>query len=224
MRAAPKVQLWEGGPYWADRNIGAENPEDSGYYFWWGDTVGYKRVGDTWVATDGSNSNFSFTDNPPNPQIYTDGRGVDQLLSEGWIVTKDGEEVIFALAPEHDAANIHWGNGWWMPTHLDLSNLVSRCDWTLTTLNGVSGYRVTGKDSYSSASIFLPAAGRGSGTSLSFSGSHGYFWSSVLAYSEYYDYSKSLSLWYDSRFSYFYNESSYRYCGHSVRPVQDFTE
>ena len=33
-----KVQLWEGGPYWATTNIGAENPEDYGYYFWWGDT------------------------------------------------------------------------------------------------------------------------------------------------------------------------------------------
>lgn len=29
-----KVQLWEGGPYWADRNIGAEAPWDSGDYFW----------------------------------------------------------------------------------------------------------------------------------------------------------------------------------------------
>ena len=38
-----KVQLWEGGPYWAETNIDAENPEDYGYYFWWGDTVGYKR-------------------------------------------------------------------------------------------------------------------------------------------------------------------------------------
>ena len=32
-----KVPLWEGGPYWADRNIGAERPEDYGYYFWWGE-------------------------------------------------------------------------------------------------------------------------------------------------------------------------------------------
>ena len=48
------VQLWENGPYWAETNIGAEKPEDYGYYFWWGDTVGYKRVGDAWVASDGS--------------------------------------------------------------------------------------------------------------------------------------------------------------------------
>ena len=29
------VQLWEDGPYWATTNIGAERPEDYGYYFWW---------------------------------------------------------------------------------------------------------------------------------------------------------------------------------------------
>ena len=55
-----KVQLWDGGPYWADTNIGAERPEEYGYYFWWGDTVGYKRENDVWVATDGSSLNFSF--------------------------------------------------------------------------------------------------------------------------------------------------------------------
>ena len=31
-----KVQLWEGGPYWADRNIGADAPWECGLYFWWG--------------------------------------------------------------------------------------------------------------------------------------------------------------------------------------------
>ena len=45
------VQLWEGGPYWAECNVGASKPEDYGYYFWWGDTVGYTRSGGTW--TDG---------------------------------------------------------------------------------------------------------------------------------------------------------------------------
>ena len=59
-----KVQLWENGPYWAETNIGADEPWDSGYYFWWGDTLGYKRVNDAWVATDGSSSNFEFYNNP----------------------------------------------------------------------------------------------------------------------------------------------------------------
>ncbi len=37
------VQLWVNGPYWAECNVGAITPEEYGYYFWWGDTVGYKR-------------------------------------------------------------------------------------------------------------------------------------------------------------------------------------
>ena len=55
-----KVQLWEDGPFWADTNIGAEEPWESGYYFWWGDTIGYKWENNAWVASDGSSSNFSF--------------------------------------------------------------------------------------------------------------------------------------------------------------------
>ncbi len=42
-----KVQLWKDGPYWADRNIGAKKPEDSGLYFWWGDTIGHGPSGTT---------------------------------------------------------------------------------------------------------------------------------------------------------------------------------
>ena len=55
------VQLWENGPYWAECNVGATKPEEYGYYFWWGDTVGYKRENDKWVASDGSSANFSFS-------------------------------------------------------------------------------------------------------------------------------------------------------------------
>lgn len=28
------VQLWEGGPYWAETNLGANHPWEYGYYFW----------------------------------------------------------------------------------------------------------------------------------------------------------------------------------------------
>ena len=37
------VQLWENGPYWAECNVGAARPEESGYYFWWGDTLVQSR-------------------------------------------------------------------------------------------------------------------------------------------------------------------------------------
>ena len=56
------VQLWRNGPYWERCNVGASRPEDTGFYFWWGDTVGYKRnASDTgWVSVaDGSSFSFS---------------------------------------------------------------------------------------------------------------------------------------------------------------------
>ncbi len=212
-----KVQLWEGGPYWATTNIGAENPEDYGYYFWWGDTVGYKREGNAWVATDGSSSNFSFSSG--NTPTYN--KRTSTLQSYGWI-TADS-----VLAPAHDAAHVHWGGNWRMPTEQELSDLDSKCDWTWTTVNGVKGYVVKGKGVYVSASIFLPCAGYGSGTSLNDAGSYGRYWSSV-PYSE--D-SFTYEAWrlYGAWRLYFNSGShhtSYDYCreyGRSVRPVQGFT-
>ena len=208
--APAKVQLWEGGPYWATTNIGAEKPEDYGYYFWWGDTVGYKRENNAWVASDGSSSTFSFSEsNTP-----TLGKSSATLRSEGWI-TADG-----VLAPEHDAAQVQWGGGWRMPTKQELSDLNSKCDWTWTTMNGVNGYVIRGRGDYASNSIFLPAAGYGDGTSLIDSGSRGYYWSSVPL-SGSYNYSCYLCF-----YSGHHNTSDYYYrcLGQSVRPVQGFTE
>ena len=195
-----RVQLWEGGPYWATTNVGAESPEQSGYYFWWGDTVGYKWENEKWVASNGSSSNFSFEErNAP-----TCGKDLATLQREGWI-TADG-----VLAPEHDAAHVHWGGGWRMPTQQELYDLDSKCIWERTTVNGVDGYTITGPDS---GSIFLPCAGYGNWTSLNFAGSSGDYWSSV-PFSDYY------SAW-DLCFGSGYSDRAH---GLSVRPVQGFTE
>ena len=203
-----KVQLWEGGPYWATTNIGAEKPEDYGYYFWWGDTIGYKRENDKWVASDGSNSNFSFEgDNTP-----TYGKDISTLQSEG-LITAEG-----VLAPEHDAAHTHWGGDWRMPTKQECDDLNSKCDWIWTTMNGVNGYVVRGKGDYASNSIFLPCAGLGYTTSLYYAGSYGLYWSSV----PYSDYNSSWGLDFDSSGHGTYYNS--RYHGQSVRPLQGFTK
>lgn len=201
------VQLWADGPYWAETNIGADNPEDYGYYFWWGDTIGYKRENNKWVASDGSSSDFSFT----SSNIPTYDKVKATLQSEGWI-TSNG-----VLAPSHDAACAHWGSNWRMPTDSELDALCDNCTWTWTTTNGVKGYIVSGKGVYSGASIFLPAAGYGKGASLGEAGSYGYYWSPVW-HSGYN---------FDSSFLYFYSSDHYRAIsfrlsyGHPVRPVSD---
>lgn len=85
-------------------------------------------------------------------------------------------------------------------------------------MSGVSGYIVRGRGSYASASIFLPAAGRGYMASLGSAGSGGYYWSSVLDSGSYY----AWSLGFHS------GDSSmcgiYRGSGRSIRPVQEFTK
>ena len=160
-----KIQLWEGGPYWAETNVGADEPWEYGYYFWWGDTLGHKLENGAWVASDGSASNFSFDS--------TYGKDIATLLSEGWITTDN------VLAPEHDAAQAHWGGDWRMPTDQELRDLFNNCDWVWTTMNGVSGCLVRGRGNFVDASIFLPATGYGSASLLNDAGSSGGIWAST---------------------------------------------
>ena len=227
-----KVQLWEDGPYWADTNIGAEKPEDYGFYFWWGDTVGYKHVGKAWVASDGSTPNFEFGKN----HTQTSGKSLATLLSDGWVIGGDEKisflehllEKLFALSirehsvltSPHDAAQVHWGGEWRMPTNQELKDLCKKCDWTWTNVNGVDGYTVRGRGDYASGSIFLPSAGFGHETLLGHVGSTGAYWASV-PHSDFSN-SEAWDLGFNSgRHSVSYY---YRYFGQPIRPVQGFTK
>ncbi|MBP5787870.1 MAG: hypothetical protein J6Y19_08665, partial [Kiritimatiellae bacterium] len=190
------VQLWEGGPFWAETNIGAEEPWEYGLYFWWGDTVGYKRENGAWVASDGSAENFSF-----------DSRNTPTCGNFDWI-TAEGTR-----APEHDAAQVQWGGGWRMPTLEEFSALSNNCNWTWTAMNGVNGDVVRGRGDYANNSIFLPAAGYGDRTSRYDAGSDGRVWASVPSGSDMFaarlGFGGSVGL-----------GRSYRYYGFPVRPVR----
>jgi len=213
------VQLWEGGPYWADRNIGAENPWDSGYYFWWGDTVGYKRVNDKWVASDGSVSNFLFDES----NVSTYGKIKLDLQREGWINNSG------ILISQKDAAQVCWGGEWRIPTYDELKELYSKCVWVWTELNGACGYIIHGQGNYASASIFLPVAGCGCRNSLNFVNSDGLYWSSkvyepitwenMLHGNQYCNMAWTLNLTPNKIDTFF---ASSCYFGQSIRPVQGF--
>ena len=217
------VQLWEGGPYWATTNIGAEEPEEYGFYFWWGDTVGYRREGDAWVTSDGSLSKYTLKGGP------TFRKSFGQLQSEGWIVSKDGTSV---LAPAHDAAQVKWGKGWRMPTRQEFIDLNSKCNWVWTMMNGAVGYIVSGRGDYADASIFLPAAGYGYdyGQLLFQADSYGYYWSSVPYSGNYYstssgvDYnSRSWTLIFNNKGEHFVDDYYWREHGCPIRPVHEFS-
>ena len=200
-----KVQLWEGGPYWADRNIGADKPEDYGLYFWWGDTKGHSP------SADGT---FSFSFDRSNCPTYDKDDAT--LNSEGWM--SGG-----VLAPAHDAAHVKWGGAWRMPTAQELSDLNSKCDWTLESLNGVNGCVVRGRGAYSGNSIFLPAAGCGDDT-MRMASLTGFYWSSR---------SQLTTLHYSTWFLHFADSNNHeitwefgfrRYRGYTIRSVQGATD
>ncbi len=209
------VQLWEGGPYWADRNVGASRPEDAGLYFWWGDTVGYRPSGTTFGF------NFAYT----NSVIYTYGKSLSELQSAGWVTVLQspsfGVDPSGVLVPSHDAAHVYWGGAWRMPTGRELSDLCSKCDLTWTMLNGVKGYVFRGRGAYASNSIFLPAAGNGVGTSLNSAGTNGVYGSSVTAARpEGY----ACVLVFNNLPEYYTSAHGLRHYGRPVRPVQGFTK
>ena len=115
--------------------------------------------------------------------------------------------------PQYDAARANWGGTWRMPTKVEFEELINNCTWTWTSEGGYNGYRVTGPNGNS---IFLPAAGYRSGTSLTNAGSYGYCWSSTPgegntrnAYGLYFYSDLHDTNW------------DHRNIGQSVRPVSD---
>ena len=219
------VQLWEGGPYWAECNVGAEKPEEYGYYFWWGDTVGYTRSGGTWNDWGGGDGSYSgvtwvsstgqqMSSSPfSSSSCPTYGKDNSALLSAGYIDSTGN------LVAAHDAATAHLGAPWRMPTDAEFAALIENCTTTWITTNGVSGYLVTGKGAYADRSIFLPAAGYGYGSGLFGPGSYGNYWSSTPTSGG------SYGAWCLPFGSSYFDRSGYdRVHGQSVRPVRGFAE
>ena len=217
----PAGQLWEGGPIFAECNVGASKPEEYGYYFWWGDTVGYTNtVGEaggsgTWVSVKDDTKTIQFSSSDETAK-QTYGKSAATLKSQGYI-DDDANPVLNAA---YDAARAHLGAPWRMMTKAELDMLVDEtvCERTWTTNwegTGKSGYVVNGKGAYAANSVFFPAAGGGPGSSLSYSGSNGYYWSSTLYSGS--DYAWSLRFL--SRGFKLYSRE--RFIGYSVRPVRD---
>ena len=175
---------------WATCNVGASSPEEYGDYYAWGETE-TKSTYD-WSTYKWGNSSSTLT------KYCTDSR-------RGTVDNKT------TLAPEDDVAHVKWGGNWRMPTEAEITELLQNCTWTWITQNGKNGYKVTRPNGHS---IFLPAAGSRSGSSLSNAGSYGYYWSSSLDTSGLYG---ACGVGFGSSGVYGRNDS--RYYGQSVRPV-----
>ena len=144
---------------WATCNLGATRPEESGYYYAWGEISEKTRYSwNTYRLCHGTETSL-FRYNCDSQYGYVDGKTV--------------------LEPADDAAAVALGGRWRIPTREEWTELRTRCRWTWITLNGVSGYKVTSPETGNS--IFLPAAGDCSDESLRReAGVKGYYWSSSL--------------------------------------------
>ena len=174
---------------WAGWNIGASSPEQYGGYYAWGETEEKDYYsGETykyWVDSDGD----GYYDYGEYVNIGTNISGT-----------------------QYDVARQKWGGSWRMPTYKELDELISRCKWIWYQYKGVNGYKVTGPNGNS---IFLPAAGFRSGTSLTYDGSYGRYWSATLGGGNNYDYA-----WYLFYYGGYHSIDYGRNVGLSVRPVK----
>lgn len=115
------------GTKWADHNIGASSPEESGCRFAWGETSPKDEY------TKGNSVTYNLK--------------IAELKSEGIIDDNNN------LTAAYDAATVNWGGKWKMPTAAQMLELIDECKWTRSSNNGVRGYYITGTNGNV---IFLP--------------------------------------------------------------------
>ena len=151
------------GTKWATCNVGTDKETDYGFYFAFRETKGYScftdakafNWGDYKFSVNGSNAKFSKYNN-------TDGKKVLDLCD--------------------DAAHIHMGGRWHMPTKEQIIELKSNTisDW-VTNYNdsGVNGILFTSK-SDTSKKLFFPASGCVSNFFSESAGKVCYYWSSSI--------------------------------------------
>ena len=121
------------GTKWANCNVGAEYPEDSGILCAFGEMT---------TKTKFSEVNYAYCKIAPD--------GINFIYEEWDNISGN---------PEYDIATARWGESARTPTNTEMQELMNadNCSWTWTTQNGVDGYLVKSKRNENS--IFLPNTG-----------------------------------------------------------------
>ena len=190
------------GTLWATCNIGANNPEEYGDYFAWGETQ--------------PKSNYRWA-------TYKYCKGSSNTLTRYCYQSDYGyngfTDTLTELLPEDDAATANWGKNWQTPSLTQIQELFDSAytATAYTTQNGVKGRKITSK--INGYSIFLPAAGYRYGESFRHGGdlydSNGDYWTRSFAMTEsirahFMRFTPRAVLW----------NAEYRFPGHTVRPVR----
>ena len=122
---------------WATCNVGAENTEDSGDLYAWGEieTREDKITSFTWE----------------NYKWYCNNDGNIYITKYNYDPTKGIVDNKVILDPEDDVAHVKWGGGWRMPTKKDRDELYEKCQQKVD-----DAFNVIFKSSNGN-SLFLPA-------------------------------------------------------------------
>ncbi len=207
---------------WATCNLGASKPAEYGNYYAWGDiypkSSGFNPKNYKWFNYVGYNMPDNMSEAYLTIVKYKSSSG--DIMSEtdsrlGYIMrirdyVPDNKEQ---LELEDDAARWVLGDGWRIPTDEQWKELIQGCEWTASTINGISGYKVSSRTR--NASIFIPCAGWISGDNIIDQNSYGDYWSSSLSGFRPLV-AKSVSFGQSGIKN---REGWYRYDGLSIRPV-----
>ena len=164
--AEPGIQLWKGGPYWAECNLGATKPEESGDYYQWGEGPWGSRP-NGWAApytiySDKTATGFTFKEDgysfiAEKAPYWTDGSSYPNITYSYNSPITNANDVAYKILKTDQGKEENWR----IPTATELKNLMDNTTSKCEKLNGVFGVRFTGKGSYASKSIFLPVCGIG---------------------------------------------------------------
>ena len=198
----------------ATMNIGASSPEEYGDYFAWGDVVKrYSAIAGSTVTGHSFNmSNY----------LYANNCNLTKYCSDSYYSDGGFTDALTILEAADDVASVTWEGDWRMPDSSELWMLLSSAvnhEWTSDyNSTGVAGLLVTGKGEFSSASLFLPAAGDCVSTSRHDAGDFGHYWSRSLYVDEPVT---ALRLYFGEGEDVLEGN---RYSGYSVRPVRVVAE
>ncbi len=152
---------------WASFNLGATGPEMPGVFFAWGETDPYySLLTPTSIWKEGKESGYDW------PSYQWCNGSSDSI-------TKYNSESLTQLELEDDAAHVHLGDKWRIPTEEEWRELIDNCSLTWTSINGVDGLLATSlKPGYTHSYIFLRTTGAVANNRWYGSGSSGLYWTS----------------------------------------------
>ena len=194
---------------WSTTNIGAQNPEDYGEYYAWGELT---------PKTTYTLNNYKYhITGTTDYNSYTSYKNIGNNIS----------------GTQYDAAKQLWGGDWRMPTLEEFNELRNNCTWEPVLSGGtdpygspfIDGYLVTSK--INGNSIFLPSNGFKNDNQFANDSTGGRLWTATVNIRKPYYYANAIAYTFTSAgttpledSSHYFPGTYYRTLGCGIRPVK----